>query len=284
MSQMPVYYSADYTAAKYAFDTTRKSAAVARLIEPLVDLRVPDVTDFDLTRIHDPSYVRAVQTGTPEMLASSQGFNWDPGIFTMARAHVNGLISAVADVLDPTTTVRRAGSLSSGLHHAERMFGNGFCTFNGLAAAATYALEDMGAERVLVLDFDAHCGGGTMDIMGGVPGFVQWDISVSPYDGYTPTGEHRQWMSKGGSYIPDVVDMLADLRYEKFDLIVYNAGVDPINCGVSAREVFLREALVSDLIGDTPAIFALAGGYTWNVTMGELAGLHEATVREWALY
>ena len=53
-----------------------------------------------------------------------------------------------------------AGSLSSGLHHAGRDRGAGFCTFNGLVLAARAALSE-GAARVLVLDLDAHCGGGT---------------------------------------------------------------------------------------------------------------------------
>ena len=53
-----------------------------------------------------------------------------------------------------------AGSLSSGLHHARREKGAGFCTFNGLVIAAREALT-AGARSVLILDFDAHCGGGT---------------------------------------------------------------------------------------------------------------------------
>ena len=51
-----------------------------------------------------------------------------------------------------------AGSLSGGLHHARCDQGSGFCTFNGLALAAKAALA-AGAESVVILDFDAHCGG-----------------------------------------------------------------------------------------------------------------------------
>jgi len=55
-------------------------------------------------------------------------------------------------------TKKNTGSLSSGLHHARRTHGAGFCTFNGLALAALTALEVLtaGAQRVLILNLDAH--------------------------------------------------------------------------------------------------------------------------------
>jgi acetoin utilization protein AcuC len=50
-----------------------------------------------------------------------------------------------------------------GLHHAGPSRGGGFCVLNDVAAAAQHAL-DLGVEKVLVLDTDAHAGDGTMDI------------------------------------------------------------------------------------------------------------------------
>ena len=40
----------------------------------------------------------------------------------------------------------------------------GFCLFNNVAVAARHALDALGAERVLVLDWDVHHGNGTNDI------------------------------------------------------------------------------------------------------------------------
>jgi acetoin utilization deacetylase AcuC-like enzyme len=74
-----------------------------------------------------------------------------------------------------------AGSLSSGLHHARPDRGNGYCTFNGLAIAAETALS-AGADDVLILDLDAHCGGGTHGIILGNPHVWQLDVSVDPFD------------------------------------------------------------------------------------------------------
>lgn len=74
----------------------------------------------------------------------------------MVLATNGGVVAAAISALEHGT----AGSLSSGLHHARRETGEGFCTFNGLAIAAREALS-AGARSVLILDLDAHFGGGT---------------------------------------------------------------------------------------------------------------------------
>jgi acetoin utilization deacetylase AcuC-like enzyme len=63
--------------------------------------------------------------------------------------------------------------------------GQGFCTFNGLALAAR-AARSAGAEHILVLDLDAHCGGGTHELLGGDPGVSQLDVAVDRFDRYSP--------------------------------------------------------------------------------------------------
>jgi acetoin utilization deacetylase AcuC-like enzyme len=49
-------------------------------------------------------------------------------------------------------------------HHATREQPMGFCLFNSVAVAAQHALDVLGLERVLVLDWDVHHGNGTSDI------------------------------------------------------------------------------------------------------------------------
>jgi hypothetical protein len=40
---------------------------------------------------------------------------------------------------------------------------------------------------------------------------------------------------------------------------------------------------VREFIGETPAIFALAGGYTWgNKTMNDVVDWHRITLNTWA--
>jgi acetoin utilization deacetylase AcuC-like enzyme len=302
---MKVYYNENYTASKYAFDTTRKSRAIAQrlAVNPIANLEITDpdadFTDGDgkvwvssfgdvakekISNVHDSEYVEAVLKGNPVGLAESQGFDWDEGIYKMAVAHATGLVAATADALRNKT---RAGSLSSGLHHAHIDHGAGFCTFNGLAAAADFAVNGWGMERVLIVDFDAHSGGGTWEIIDEKlsENVFQIDVTCSAYDTFKPTGESSIWYTGHQDYRETIDKALvyASKKMDDFDFIIYNAGMDPLNAAVSLSDIEYREKAVRDFIGDTPAIFALAGGYTWgNKTMDDVVDWHSITLKTWA--
>jgi len=282
-----VYYDSDYVSAEYAFDTTRKSAVIAKRLQTNknVEVKSPEtfkkVTREIINFAHDPRYVSAVHSGTPLSLASAQGFEWDKNIYTMAVAHNAGVLAAVDEVLN--SKARVAGTLSSGLHHASHESGMGFCTFNGLAVAAIHA-HDLGAERILMLDFDAHCGGGTRSMTD--PKYVvQVDVSTSWFDNWSLRNSDDLLIdadSDDTAYIHkiyealDYVESLGD-----FDLIIYNAGMDPANSGVSAETLKAREELVAETISESgiKAIYTLAGGYTGHsISMSDLADLHELTI------
>lgn len=287
---MKIYYNDNYTASDYAFDTTRKSRAIAQSLDthPVDTVTIDDPANCyveaekALRVLHSRSYVDAVKNGTPTSLAQSQGFTWDEKIYQMAVSHSAGLVAATKHVLEHGGT---SGSLSSGLHHAAYTSGKGFCTFNGLAAAAKYA-QDAGAERTLILDFDAHAGGGTWDIMEQyLPSATQVDVTCSAYDTYKPDGDSSIWFIGHDDYLSAIDSALlyASKKLDKFDLIIYNAGMDPINCGVSESKIQRREQKVREFIADTPAVFALAGGYTWgNKTMDDVVDWHRITIETWA--
>jgi acetoin utilization deacetylase AcuC-like enzyme len=197
----------------------------------------------------------------------------------MAMAHSAGLVAAVSEVL--TSASRVSGSLSSGLHHARRDHGAGYCTFNGLAVAAAEAL-DRGAERILVLDFDAHCGGGTRS-MTSSDEVVQIDVSTVMFDGWQPSAaQDFLTHSDPGSYIDDIGAALQlASRAGTFDLVLYNAGMDPANSGVSTADLALRERMVAEWVAERGQrlVYALAGGYTGGgISMEELVALHRLTV------
>jgi acetoin utilization deacetylase AcuC-like enzyme len=50
-------------------------------------------------------------------------------------------------------------------HHATRERAMGFCFFNNVAVGALHALETRDVGRLAILDFDAHDGNGTVDIL-----------------------------------------------------------------------------------------------------------------------
>jgi acetoin utilization deacetylase AcuC-like enzyme len=286
-----VYYDSDYVSAEYAFDTTRKSASLAKRLQTNKDVTVKSPEDFKrVTReiinfAHNPRYVSAVNTGTPLSLASAQGFEWDENIYKMAVAHNAGVVAAVDEVLTSKTQV--AGTLSSGLHHANYESGMGFCTFNGLAVATIHA-QDLGAERILVLDFDAHCGGGTRS-MTDPKHVVQVDVSTSWFDHWS-SRNHDDLLIDADSddtfYIQQINEALDYVEgLGDFDLVIYNAGMDPANSGVSAKALHRREENVADWVCQSgfKTIYTLAGGYTgYTISMDDLTDLHNLTVEAFA--
>jgi len=291
MNPMKTFYNATFAGSEHQSETTQKAKHIAEdlLVDPIRGLELVDPDQFTalaieyINQIHDQNYVNAVRTGEPRHLATSQGFTWGPGLYPMAVAHTTGLIAATYEAL---TNKYTAGSLSSGLHHASHGSGAGFCTFNGLAAAALYAVNAFNVNRVLVLDFDAHSGGGTWNIIQrSMPqNVVQIDVSTSLFDTWTPQGESVLTYSEVEDYRQSIREALDYARTLKpFDFVIYNAGMDPINDGVPEEVISYRERAVRDFIGETPAIFALAGGYTWGgETYEDITAWHRMTLNTWA--
>src|SRR4030095_15251072 len=164
----------------------------------------------------------------------------------------------------------------------------GFCAFNGLALAATAAV-DAGARSVLILDLDAHCGGGTDDILNrlesGMPEVTMADISVSDFDSYA--SERLHIVGHAADYLPTIERVLTALP--RFDLVIYNAGMDPHEdsniggvTGVTTEMMAARERMVFDWAQGhcAPVAFVLAGGYRGARLSDErLVNLHRETVR-----
>jgi acetoin utilization deacetylase AcuC-like enzyme len=71
-------------------------------------------------------------------------------------------------------------------HHALPDRAGGFCLFNNIAIAATYAIEKYGLERILVIDWDIHHGNGIHDFFyedRRVFYFSTHDLMLYPYSG-----------------------------------------------------------------------------------------------------
>lgn len=288
---IPIYYSDRYVGSKYAFDTTRKAEWIAESLSasPIdgLELVVPEpLTADQISTIHDINYVQAIRTGKPRPLAESQGFAWDPGLWPMVQASNGGVVSAALAAMENGV----AGSLSSGLHHARQGSGMGFCTFNGLVIAAREALA-AGAQSILILDLDAHCGGGTASLISDLPDVWQIDVSVSGVDVYD-SSDHAQlsFVKEGSDYLPSLERALATAEQAdiKFDLCLYNAGMDPHeNCdigglsGITTEILAARERIVFEWCRDRsiPIAFVLAGGYSGpRLDENELIELHRLTL------
>lgn len=285
---MHIYFDERYCATSQQFDTFRKARYVADDLEknPVAGVEVvsPErATRDDLLLAHDEEYVVAVETGEPLDLAMSNTRGWDEGLLDATSWSTGGAISAT---LRAFTTRSIAGSLSSGLHHARADRGGGFCTFNGVAIAAIRA-RLAGAARVLILDLDAHCGGGTASIIGNHQGIEQVDVSVNPFDRYIPGLAGRQRMASGDDYLEVIrgeLDMIDDPS--GVSVMIYNAGVDPHEraggvSGITTSVIEQREQMVFDWATEhgIPTAFVLAGGYIgYGLTMDGVVALHRITI------
>jgi acetoin utilization deacetylase AcuC-like enzyme len=92
----------------------------------------------------------------------------NPFSLAAARRAAGAGIQAVDELLEGRAlnafcAVRPCG------HHATPNRSMGFCIFNNVAAAAAYAVEEKGLERVAIIDFDVHHGNGTELVFSAAP-------------------------------------------------------------------------------------------------------------------
>ncbi len=280
---MTVFYGPDYVVAG-GMDTVAKAGLVADLIAAgragQVRLQAPmPVTAEELESVHDSAYVAATLGGKSGGLEVG---HWSRPLLDSLLASTGGMRDAVKAALRDG----RSGSLSSGLHHARRRAGFGYCQFNGLALAAVEALRSV--RSVGILDLDAHSGGGTFDILGSDPRVRLADLSLFDFDAWEPCDHERHFhhrADEAAGYLGHVVDALDFL--EPVDFLIYNAGMD-VHAeaggipGIDTRVVAERERLVVEWARrrGIPHVFALAGGYQWGgLELAQVAELHLETVK-----
>jgi acetoin utilization deacetylase AcuC-like enzyme len=113
-----------------------------------------------LLAVHPPEHLDAVR----ELSARGGEFDLDtplsPGSWEAALHAAGGACALVESLLGGGERVGFSALRPPG-HHAEAARAMGFCLFANVAIAARYALDSLGAERVLVLDWDVHHGNGT---------------------------------------------------------------------------------------------------------------------------
>jgi acetoin utilization deacetylase AcuC-like enzyme len=283
----PIYFDSTYVVSGGGRETVRKADEVAkRIIDqfPEIKLVSPEpATKEQLLLAHTPEYVESFLTGEPHHVASAALGEWSEEVVASVLASTGGVIAAALTALESG----KAGSLSSGLHHAKADRGAGFCTINGLAIAALVALQN-DAKSVGILDIDAHCGGGTFEILNENPAVRIGDVSTDGYDKWRSDQErHRiEINTDPETYLGSVAEMLEHIG--SVDLLLLNAGMDPAEGsstgstrGFTSELLKQRELLVAEWCErtNTPVAFVLAGGYVGsNLTLGGVADLHMHTV------
>jgi acetoin utilization deacetylase AcuC-like enzyme len=151
------------------------------------------VSDAALALVHSPAYVAEVAE-----FASLGGGRIEedtvvsPASYDVARFAAGAAADAVTRVVtgadrQALCLVRPPG------HHALQDAAMGFCLFNNIAIAASVATQQLGLERVLVVDWDVHHGNGTQATFWANPqvGF----LSIHRWPFYPGTG----WKDETGT-------------------------------------------------------------------------------------
>ncbi len=261
----------------------RLEAILARLDSDLVApgtaawIEAPSVEDADLLRVHGPDHLallaRIDRAGggvlDPDTVLG-------PGSLEAARRAAGAAVRAVERALGgggpAFCAVRPPG------HHATAARAMGFCLLNNVAVAARVAVERLGAERVLIVDFDLHHGNGTADAFRAEPR-VRY-VSTHQWPHYPGTGDAAD-TGAGNLFHAPLPPGLPAAAYTRAllgavdralggfapSLVLFSAGFDalagdplggftwePADCAAFTRTILERA-------GRPPAVSVLEGGY-----------------------
>ncbi len=135
-------------------------AAILDAARPLgwAEREAPAASDAQLEAVHGRAYVSGV------LGAAGRTFGGDTLVDAAAidaARHAAGGACLLAEALLRGEAPTGFALLRPPGHHADATEPMGFCVFNSVAVAAQHALDALGAERVLVVDWDVHHGNGT---------------------------------------------------------------------------------------------------------------------------
>jgi acetoin utilization deacetylase AcuC-like enzyme len=252
------------------------------------ELRAPHaVTDEEILRAHNPSYLEKVVAGTlTDKEMRRIGFPWSQRMVERSRRASGGTLDAARIALSEGIATNLAG----GTHHAFADRGEGFCVLNDSAIAARALLAEGLVEKVVVLDTDVHQGNGTAAIVRGDARVFTFSIhgaknypfhkEESDLDAPLPDGAGDEaFLLALGERLERVLD------FEDWNLAIFLAGADPFEgdklgrlrvtkSGLAERDRMVLEGCRER---DIPVAVTMAGGYAREVE--DTVDIHFQTVK-----
>lgn len=152
-----------------------------------------EATDEELGRVHDPGYLQRVHLAVLEGAGRIEPDTWvSPGSETAARMASGAAIEAVEEVVSGRASRAFCAVRPPG-HHARPTDAMGFCLFGNVSVAAAHAVEALGLDRVLVVDFDVHHGNGTQEMFYDDPRVAFLSVHRHPFYPGTGTPDETGW-------------------------------------------------------------------------------------------
>jgi acetoin utilization deacetylase AcuC-like enzyme len=205
---------------------------LARDVAPCADVAV-------IARVHPSEYIEALRAATPTQghTAIDQDTSMSPRSFEAALRSAAGAVFGVDEVMTGKAKNAFVMTRPPG-HHAETTMPMGFCFFNNAAIAARHAQAAHDAERVAIIDFDAHHGNGTQHIFWDERNILYastHEMSLFPGTGhFAERGGHDQIVNAPlaagatGEVFREAMDVAILPRLADFgpDLVIISAGFD----------------------------------------------------------
>ena len=255
------------------------------LKQQLTPIKPGAASTEQLSLVHHKQHISHIQE------VAQGGGGWLDADTVMSADSYEAALYAAGGAIKATEVVMR-GEVGSAFalvrppgHHATAEQAKGFCLFNNVAIAATYALAEHKLERIAIIDFDVHHGNGTQATFYHNPKVLY--ISTHQYPLYPGTGsidETGAGEGKGttvniplpaGSGDAEYVAVFDQIiipavRRFKPQLILVSAGYDPhwadgiammqVTTTGLARMVKTIKGLAEELCSSR-LVFSLEGGY-----------------------
>ncbi|MGI9557414.1 MAG: histone deacetylase family protein [Solirubrobacterales bacterium] len=254
----------------------------------------PPAGHDQLLRVHSAEHLSSLESlsasggGRIDMDTIASAGSWE------AALHAAGGAAAGAELLVRGEHPFGICALRPPGHHAERARAMGFCLLNNVAVACAHALETLGCDRALVLDWDVHHGNGTEEIFYESERLLFASIHESPlYPGTGAPGDIGSGAGSGFNVnlpVPGGTDGEAFLgllhqvvapiaRDFEPQLLAVSAGydahrADPLgSCTLEDEDYGAMAAVVRSLADElaAPVLVCLEGGYDTRALAGSVA-------------
>jgi acetoin utilization deacetylase AcuC-like enzyme len=184
-------------------------------------------TEEDLLRAHDESYIRFISS----YASNGGGFLGDstyitPKSYDIAKLSAGAAIKAGDLVTGGKYSFSFVMTRPPG-HHAGRNRYGGFCLFNNAAILARYLQAVKKIEKILILDWDAHAGDGTMDIFYEEPTVLTVSLHRDPHGFYPRRGFTKETGAGAGKGYSVNVEMPQGAGDEEY-LFAFDEVVVPL--------------------------------------------------------